>query len=291
METTRTIPLQPREQANALTPENYGFLERYIHQETGISLGQDKLYLLESRLVPLLQDESLGSLNELCTRLRQGVSESLRRRIAESMTTHETLFFRDPAVFEALRTDLLPELARKRQSTKTLRIWSAACSSGQEPYSLAMLLFEAGYSDWKLDILGTDLSSRILARAATGRFLQIEINRGMPAPLLVKYFQRAGLEWQIKDEIRRVVRFAPLDLRQSMRGLGPFDFVLCRNVLIYFDMPTRKKILAELRGTLAPGGYLLLGASETTFNLDAAFERKTIRNTVAYQSAETGASR
>ena len=120
------------------------------------------------------------------------------------------------------------------------------------------------------------------------RFLQIEVNRGLPAPLLVKYFQRAGLDWQIKEAIRRVVRFAAFDLRQSMSGRGPFDLVFCRNVLIYFDMPTRKKILAGLRGTLAPGGYLLLGASETTFNLDAGFERRTIRNMVAYQNAATG---
>ena len=272
---------------STLTAENYAFMERYVYEATGITLGHDKLYLLESRLLPVLQDERLASLNELCSRLRKPVPEGLRRRIAESMTTHETTFFRDPAVFDALRTDLLPELAGERRTTRALRIWSV-CSSGQEPYSLAMLLLEAGYADWKLDILGTDLSARILDRAAAGRYLQIEMNRGMPAPLLVKYFQRSGLDWQIRDEVRRLVRFAPFDLRQSMAGRGPFDFVLCRNVLIYFDMPTRKKILAALCSTLAPGGYLLLGASETTFNLDNSFVRKTIRNTVAYQRAATG---
>ncbi len=270
-------------------PANYGFLERYIQQETGISIGPDKSYLLESRLTPVVQDLGLRSLNELCGKLRTGVPELLRRRIAECMTTHETSFFRDPALFEALRTELLPELARLRQTSRTLRIWSAACSSGQEAYSLAMLLFEAGYADWTLDIQGTDLSSRIVARAAAGRFLHIEVNRGMPAPLLVKYFQRAGLDWQIKEELRRIVRFAQFDLRQSMMGRGPFDFIFCRNVLIYFDMPTRAKILAALRGTLAPGGYLVLGASETTFNLEVGFERKAIRNVVAYQNGERGA--
>jgi chemotaxis protein methyltransferase CheR len=288
MGTSRTIPT-PRESENALTADNYAFMERYIQQGTGISLGPDKHYLLESRLAPVLQDEHLGSLNELCTRLRNGVSETLRRRIAESMTTHETSFFRDPALFDVMRTELVPDVARQRQSTRTLRIWSAACSSGQEPYSLAMMLFEAGYADWRLEVTGTDLSSRILARAGAGRFLHIEVNRGMPAPLLVKYFQRDGLDWQIKEEVRRVVRFAEFDLRQSMSGRGPFDFVLCRNVLIYFDLPTRKKILSELRGTLAPGGYLLLGASETTFNMDVGFERKSIRNVVAYQSTGAGA--
>ena len=288
---TMLLQTREKENSNALTTDNYIFLERFIYDATGITLGQDKHYLLNSRLTPILQDERLGSLNELCLRLRHGVSEGLRRRIAECMTTHETTFFRDPAVFEALRTGLLPEIANERRASKTLRIWSAACSSGQEPYSLAMLLFEAGYADWNLDILGTDLSTRILATASTGRYLQIEINRGMPVPLLVKYFDRVGLDWQIQDEVRRVVRFAPFDLRRSMSGLGPFDLVLCRNVMIYFDTETRKKILAEIRGTLAPGGYLLLGASETTLNLDTSFTRKMIRNTVVYQKAAGGLTR
>jgi len=182
------------------------------------------------------------------------------------------------------RSEVLPEIARHRQATRTLRIWSAACSSGQEPYSLAMLLLEAGYRNWNIQILGTDLSSQILERAGAGRYLQIEISRGLPASLLVKYFERAGLDWQIKDEVRRLVRFSPLDLRQGLRALGPFDLVLCRNVLIYFDLETRRGILAGIRGVLAPGGYLMLGASETTFNLDNSFARKTVRNTVVYQA-------
>jgi chemotaxis protein methyltransferase CheR len=284
---TAPSPLREKETAN-LTAENYAFLERYIQQETGIALGPDKQYLLESRLMAVLQEERLGSLNELSLRLPRPVPVTMRRRIAECMTTHETLFFRDPAVFDVLRADLVPELAAKRRAEKTLRIWCAACSSGQEPYSLAMLLFEAGYGDWKLEILGTDLSSRILDRAAAGRYLQIEVNRGLPAPLLVKYFQRAGLEWQLREEIRRVIRFQQFDLRQSMMELGPFDFVLCRNVLIYFDMPTRKRILAEIHGRLLPEGYLLLGASETTFNLEDRFLRKTVRATVTYQRPPAG---
>jgi chemotaxis protein methyltransferase CheR len=148
-----------------------------------------------------------------------------------------------------------------------------------------MLLFEAGFGSWKLDILATDLSARILARAAEGRFPQLEVNRGMPAHLLVKYFRRDGLDWQIKDEIRRAVRFRAFDLRQPMTGFGPFDLVLCRNVLIYFDLATREKILAQIRRTLQPGGYLVLGASETTFNLNVDFERTAIRQTVAYRKA------
>jgi chemotaxis protein methyltransferase CheR len=267
-----------------LTTENYDFLERYIYRQTGIALGSDKLYLMESRLMSMLQEERIGSLNELCSLLRRGVPEKLRCRIAESMTTHETSFFRDPAVFDAIGTDLLPALIRDRRDTRTLRIWSAACSSGQEPYSLAILLLEAGVEDFRIEILGTDLSSRILARAATGEYLQIEVNRGLPASQLVKYFRRTGVNWQIKDDVKRMVRFTAFDLRHSPAQLGTFDLILCRNVLIYFDADTRKSILARLRSALSPGGYLMLGASETTFSMDPGLLRRAIRNTIVYQN-------
>ncbi len=267
----------------SLSADNYAFLQQYILRESGIALDSDKLYLLKSRLQPVIDSEKMASLDVLCERLRKTSSEPLRRKVVESMTTHETLFFRDPAVYEMLRNDLLPELASQRQSTRSLRNWSAACSSGQEAYSIAMTLLDLGYRDWNIQITGTDLSSQILDRATAGRYLQIEVNRGLPASLLVKYFQRAGLDWQIKDEVRRMTRFTPLDLRQSFRSLGTFDLILCRNVLIYFDMATRKSILGALRGALVPGGYLLLGASETTFNLDDSFLRKSIRNSTVYQ--------
>ncbi len=273
-----------------LTAENYKFLQQYIHRESGIALGDDKLYLLKSRLMPVMEQEKLGSLDQLCMRLRTQPNEALRRKVIECMTTHETLFFRDPAVFEALRSELLPEIVRRLQLKRELRIWSAACSSGQEPYSLAMLLLEAGFGDWNVQILGTDLSSQILERARLGRYLQIEVNRGLPAQLLVKYFQRQGLEWQLKDQVRRMVQFAPRDLRQPVDGFGPFDLVFCRNVLIYFELETRKRILAGLHRVLVRGGYLLLGASETTFNLDDRFIRKAVKNTTVYQAPPSGAS-
>ena len=268
----------------ALSPENYAFLQQYIQRESGISLGNDKLYLLKSRLQPIVEQQHLRSLDELCGRLRANPSEALRRAVVESMTTHETLFFRDPAVFDMLRGELIPEMVQTRAAAKTLRIWCAACSSGQEPYSLAMLLLEMGLTGWNLQILATDLSSQILARAQSGRFLQIEVNRGLPASLLVKYFQREGLDWQLKDPVRRMVRFMAFDLRHNMQGMGPYDLILCRNVLIYFETDTRKKILAGLRKSLAPGGYLLLGASETTFTLDDGFLRKSMRNSIVYQT-------
>ena len=279
MGTVHALPTQ----TDGLTPENYSFLERYIHRESGILLGPDKLYLLKARLQPVIELERLASLDQLCDRLRSTPTEALRRRVVESMTTHETLFFRDPAVFDALRYDVIPELAKARAGSRTLRIWSAACSSGQEPYSLAMMLLEAGYGDWTNDILGTDISSQIIERAGAATYLQIEINRGLPAPMLVKYFERKGMDWRIKDNVRRMVRFLQVDLRQNMSGIGPFDLVLCRNVLIYFELETRRRILAGFRSCLAPGGYLVLGASETTLNVDETYVRRQIRNTVVYQ--------
>jgi len=272
MATQRTIPGQ----SDGLTSENYSFLTAYVHRESGIELGADKLYLLKSRLQPVLAEEHLSSLDQLCDRLRKAPPESLRRRIVESMTTHETLFFRDPAVFDVLRKELIPELVKARSSTKALRIWSAACSSGQELYSVAMTLLEAGLGDWSIEIIGTDISTQILDRAAAGTHLQIEVNRGLPAALLIKHFQRVGLDWRIKDNVRRMVRFTNLDFRQNLGAPPPFDLILCRNVLIYFDVATRKRILSGIRSRLAPGGLLLLGASETTFNLDETFLRRMI---------------
>ena len=266
-----------------ISTDNYAFLQAYVQRESGIALGQDKLYLFKSRLLPIMENESLRSLDDLCQRLRTAPTPALRRSVVEAMTTHETLFFRDPAVYDALRTSIIPAIARTRQATRSMRIWSAACSSGQEPYSVAMLLLEAGYADWNIEILGTDLSTQILDRAATGSYLQIEVNRGMPAPMLVKYFQRAGLNWQVKTEVRKFVRLTQFDLRNSMRSLGTFDLVLCRNVLIYFDIETRKTILAGIRGAMHPGGYFLMGASETTFNLDDNFVRSTCGAITVYQ--------
>ena len=281
-------PSNPPASSN-LSLENFAFLRQYVYRESGIALGDDKLYLINSRLTPVLQDQHLASLNDLCVRLRTAPTEELRRKVVESMTTHETLFFRDPAVFEALQAELLPALMKARQEANTLRIWSAACSSGQEPYSLAMALLEAGVGNWKIEIVGTDLSARILERAAAGRFLQIEVNRGLPARLLVKYFTRAGADWQLKDEVRRMVRFIPVDLRRTTRGLGLFDLVLCRNVLIYFDDADRKRVLAGIASVLRPGGFLVLGASETTFSMDDHFRRKPMGKAMFYQVPVTEA--
>ncbi|MEO8024968.1 MAG: CheR family methyltransferase [Bryobacteraceae bacterium] len=265
-----------------LSLENYAFLQGLIHKESGIVLGQDKLYLIEARLLPIVKTHSLGSLNNLCSSLRS-LQGSLKSQVVEAMTTNETLFFRDASPFQALRAHLLPPLIAERAMTKKLSFWSAAASSGQEAYSLAMLLLEMGLRDWNIQILGTDLNQQILDKAQAGRYLQIEVNRGLPAAYLVKYFQRTGVEWQIKDEVRRLVTFKQFDLRQSLRALGPFDFVFCRNVLIYFDATTKKKILGDVYGTLHRGGYLLLGSAETTINIEERFVRKPVGDSTFYQ--------
>ena len=234
--------------------------------------------------MPIVKKNELGSLNDLCALLKAVNGLPLRQQVVEAMTTNETLFFRDATVFEALQKTVLPELIEARKTVRILNFWSAAASSGQEAYSLAIMLVEMGLGAWKIRILGTDLNNQILDRARAGRYLQIEVNRGLPAKYLVKYFHRVGLEWQIKDELRRMVEFQPFDLRMSMRTLGPFDLIFCRNVLIYFDMETKRRILAELRGALYHQGLLLLGTAESTLNLDDQFARKLIGQAAFYQA-------
>lgn len=266
-----------------IDPESYRFLQDFVYRGSGIVLDADKYYLMEARLMPIVHQRNLGSLNDLCALLRANHDAVLQRQVVEAMTTNETFFFRDMPQYDALRSVILSELVQQHQDTRKLSFWSAAASCGQEAYSLAMMLLEMGLGDWNIQILATDLSTQVLERAAAGKYMQIEVNRGLPAAYLVKYFTRAGLDWQLKDEVRRLVRFAPIDLRQSLRTLGPFDIVFCRNVLIYFDIESKKKILSELRETLFRGGYLLLGASETTLNLDDRFERKVLGPTVFYR--------
>jgi len=280
---TSMLPNAPP--ANQIDAESYKFLQDYVYRESGIVLDGDKHYLLEARLTPIVRQRQLGSLNDLCVLLQGSNDAPLKRQVVEAMTTNETSFFRDPAQYDALRTVVLPELIQQRQDVRKMSFWSAAASSGQEAYSLAMMLLDMGLGDWRIDILGTDLSTNVLQRAQAAKYMQIEVNRGLPVAYLVKYFTRAGLDWQLKDEVRRMVRFAPIDLRQSMRVLGPFDVVFCRNVLIYFDIENKRKILGELRETLFRGGHLLLGGSETTLNLDDRFERRIVGQAVLYRVA------
>jgi chemotaxis protein methyltransferase CheR len=263
-------------------PENYRFLQEQIYSQVGIVLEDNKHYLFESRLAPIVKQLGLASINELCMFLHDDHHMYVGHLVAEAMTTNETYFFRDPAHYEAIRNTLLPRLREDRKASKTMRFWSAAASTGQEPYSLAMLLLKEGYSDWNLQILATDFSSQVLERARSGTYQQIEVNRGLPLDLLVRYFRRTGLEWQLSDAVRRLVRFETIDLRKSMRTLGPFDLVFCRNVMIYFDSQTKWNIMKEIHGTLFRGGWLLLGGAESAIGLDELFERKTMGNMTVY---------
>jgi len=262
--------------------ENYLFLQQHVYSQSGIVLEQDKHYLFESRLAPVVRQLGLGSINDLCALLRATREAEVSRQVVEAMTTNETYFFRDPAQYEAIRTALLPRLKEERRDLKRLRFWSAAASTGQEAYSLAMLLLQEGFGDWNVQIQGTDYSSQVLERARSGRYMQIEVNRGLPAALLVKHFRRSGMEWQLSEEVRRLAQFETIDLRKSMRALGPFDLVFCRNVLIYFDAETKKNILREIHSTLFRGGWLLLGGAETAFGVEEWFERRNVGSAIVY---------
>jgi chemotaxis protein methyltransferase CheR len=265
-----------------IKPENYKFLQEQVHSLAGIVLEHDKHYLFESRLAPIVRQLGLGSINDLCALLQATSETGVSRQVVEAMTTNETYFFRDPAHYDAIRTVLLPALKEERRSTRKMRFWSAASSTGQEAYSLAMLLIENGLIDWNIQILGTDFSSLVLERARSGKYQQIEVNRGLPATLLVKYFRRSGVDWQVSEAVRKMANFETIDLRESMRALGPFDLVFCRNVMIYFDAETKSKILKELHSTLFRGGWLLLGGVETAFGVEQWFEKKIVGAATVY---------
>lgn len=269
--------------AGEISAENYAWLQQHIHETSGIVLDDNKQYLLEVRLLPIVREERLRSLNDLCARLRTASFGPLAKAVRDAMTTNETLFFRDARPFQAMREALLPEILRARPLYRRLRFWSAASSSGQEAYSLVMMLLDMGVEASEFEVLATDISDRMLGQGAAGRYSQIEVGRGLPAKELVKYFRRDGSEWCIKDELRAMVRFEPFDLREPMDALGQFDFVLCRNVLIYFDSGTKKQVLERLAGTLYPEGYLLLGAAETTLNVTEAFDRHVVCGTSFYR--------
>jgi chemotaxis protein methyltransferase CheR len=246
-------------------------------------LGADKLYLMEMRLTPLAERCGLGGLDGLCQTLRSGRDFTLRQQVVDAMTINETFFFRDADQHEALRAAVTPALRERRAGQRELNFWSAATSSGQEAFSLAILLHEMPLKGWRIQILGTDLSEQMLERARLGRYNQVELSRGLGAGQIARFFRQQGVEWQIADEVRRMVRFEQLDLRQDLSGLGPFDVILCRNVLIYFDVQTKTQILQDVRKRLRDGGYLLLGNSETTLNLEVDFERCVSGRAVLYQ--------
>lgn len=258
-----------------LTSFDLDLVRKLVRERSGIVLGPDKNYLIESRLAPVAKLNGLDSLEQLCLRLRAANSTVLQRQVIEAMTTNETLFFRDSHPFETLTKVVLPDMMTRRQAQKRLTIWCAAASTGQEPYSIAMAIRDQlpSLASWQLRIVATDIAADILARAKAGLYSQLEVSRGLPAPFLARYFTKAGNEWQIKDEVKRMVEFRELNLLESYGAVGTADVVLMRNVLIYFDLEMKRQILGKVRRTLAPDGYFFLGGAETTLNIDESYER------------------
>lgn len=258
-----------------MTAQDFEYVCRLVRDRSAIVLEPGKEYLVETRLSPIARQLQLGSVGDLIGKMRAGSDNGLHTRVVEAMVTTETSFFRDLRPFEALRLAVLPELIRKRQAERALRVWCAATSTGQEPYSLAMLLREhfPELERWDLKLYATDLSREVLDRAREGRYNQIEVNRGLPVQLLVKYFTQQGTAWQLKDEVRRMVEFRELNLCKPWPPMVRPDLIMMRNVMIYFDIETKKAILGRVARLLRPDGYLLLGGAETTLNLDDSFRR------------------
>jgi chemotaxis protein methyltransferase CheR len=256
-----------------MTPLDYDFLRKALKQRSGLVLSADKQYLVESRLLPIARKAGFGNLGELVAALKRDDTDALMTAVVEAMTTNETFFFRDKTPFENFRSAVLPALLGSRRASRTIRIWSAAASTGQEPYSLAMALkeMEGSVAGWRIEIIATDLASGVLAKAQAGIYSQFEVQRGLPIQLLIKYFTKVGDMWQIAPEIRAMVKFKQLNLLADFSALGTFDLIFCRNVLIYFDQETKISLLNRLGRITASDGYLVLGAAETVVGLTDSF--------------------
>jgi len=259
----------------AISVSEFDYLRQLVLAHSAITIESGKEYLAESRLAQLAYIEGQTSVNGLLLAMRGKPFGTLHRKVLDAMTNNETWFFRDLHPYEMIKQKVLPELMVSRASLRRLNIWSAASSSGQEAYSLAMMIEDEfpALRAWGVRILGTDISSAILNRARSGRYTQMEVNRGLPAQLLTRHFRREGLEWVIKDNIRARVSFEPINLSSAWPSMPVMDIIMLRNVLIYFDVPVKKQILARARSVLHPEGFLFLGSAESTMGLDDGFER------------------
>jgi chemotaxis protein methyltransferase CheR len=257
-----------------VTPQDFDFLRKLLRERSGLVLSAEKQYLAESRLVPVARRHAIATLGELIGKLKANDNASLALEVVEAMTTNETFFFRDKLPFDHFRDTVLPALITARAREKRIRIWCAAASSGQEPYSIAMILreFNAQLAGYRTEIIATDISGEVLARAKAGIYSQFEVQRGLPIHQLVKYFSQVGENWQIAPEIRAMVQFRPLNLLKDFSALGTFDMVFCRNVLIYFDQDTKIQVLNRLARQMAETSFLALGAAETVVGLTDTFK-------------------
>lgn len=256
--------------------QDFEYLQKLLKERSGIILAIDKTYLVESRLMPVARSRGLTGVDELLQALRLRGDPAMITEVVDAMTTNESFFFRDIKPFESFREHVLPGLAaaRKAGPNKRLRIWSAACSSGQEPYTLAMILKEEAklIEGIQVEIIATDLSTEIVDKAKAGMYTQFEVQRGLPIQLLVKYFKQEGEQWQVDKSLRDMVSVRQFNLLDDYRKLGKFDVVFCRNVLIYFDQPTKGDILDRIATSLAADGVLYLGGAESVLGLTQAFK-------------------
>ncbi len=257
-----------------MIPADYDFIRKVLKERSGYVLSPEKNYLIDSRLTPLAKREGCATLAELVQKMRLPGAEALMARVTETMTINESFFFRDKIPFDRFKDTILPALMEARRSSRRLRIWCSACSTGQEPYSLAMILKSMSEKliGWNIEIVATDISREVLERAKAGIYSQFEVQRGLPIQMLMQFFQQVGEQWRVSDEIRRMVQFRHLNLLERFTMLGTFDVVFCRNVLIYFDQPTKADVLERISHQLAPEGFLVLGAAETVVGLSESFK-------------------
>ncbi|WP_432830458.1 CheR family methyltransferase [Dactylosporangium sp. CA-092794] len=271
-----------------LTAQEFAFISGLVRRDAAIVLEAGKEYLVEARLLPLARQSGLPTVSEFVNRAQQRPEPEIHAKIVDALTTNETSFFRDGEPFKQIVDTVLPDLLRRRSASRTIKVWSAASSSGQEPYTLAMVLQDHLPGGWTFDILGTDISTEMLTRAEAGQYTQLEVNRGLPAPLLVKHFERAGAHWKVAQALRKNVTFRRLNLAAPFPPVGPFDIVFIRNVLIYFDVQTKRNVLQRVAGALRPDGWLFLGSAETTIGIDDRFERVVAGRTSAYKLRAAG---
>jgi chemotaxis protein methyltransferase CheR len=252
-----------------MTSADFAVIAAFLKERSGLVITKDKTYLLETRLAVILRDHTLAGLPGLAEHLRQPGASTLKNKVVDAMTTNETSFFRDNHPFDTLRQSVIPGLIERRAAVRTLRIWSAACSTGQEPYSLAMMMKDSFpiLAGWRVEIVATDLSPTVLDRAREGLYSTFEVQRGLAIQMLIRHFDQEEPNWRIKREIRQNISFRPLNLLEDFSSMGQFDVVLCRNVLIYFDQPTKTRILTGITRRIAPDGALLLGGAESVFGL------------------------
>jgi chemotaxis protein methyltransferase CheR len=258
----------------SLSSASFEYVRSTLRQRSAHHLEDDKAYLVETRLAPVARRHGFESVEAFVLRVRARENEKLLAEIVEAMTINETFFFRDEQPFVVLRDQVLPELVRRRASTRTLNIWSAACSSGQEAYSIAILLchYFPMLAGWNVRVIASDLSSEMLERARKGRYTDLEVSRGLAPELLAAHFEKHNNHWLVRPEARRLVDFHCINLHGPWPSLPPLDVVLLRNVLIYFHLAAKQQVLERARRALCPDGYLLLGGAETTHNVTDGFQ-------------------